>query len=247
MKSCIVAVKLIALLAVSIICVGCFSSKPEDLQAFLRPDEAVITADDYILQPPDVITVISSKIPELQGTTQTVGHTQTIRPDGVISFETVGEVQAAGKTPREVAKIIAQKMAALYNLTSDYPVDVRAVNRSKYYYILGQVNEPGAKIFSGRETTLSAIAKANPNPRAWEERVQVIRPSLDLSKEPKIFEFNYERMISHGEMKYNVLLQEGDIIYVPPTILGAVGLTVEEIVGPLFQSATAARTISPEL
>jgi len=227
---------------------GCFSAKPEDIQAFLRPDQAQITGDDYILQPPDVVTIMSSRVPELarSGSMSTVGMTQVIRPDGVISLESVGEIMVAGKTPRQVAAIIAEKLSELYKFTGDNPVDVRVTNQSKFYYMLGQVQRPGAQIFTGRETTLSAVTKAIPNVRAWEEAIQVIRPSLAADGEPKIFELNFKKMVEHGDMSKNVLLQEGDIIYVPPTILGSIGLTLEEILGPLFQSATAARTLGAE-
>lgn len=218
---------------------GCFSARPEDVEAFLRPDEAQVTADDYLLQPPDRITVISSKVPELEGTTRSVGHTQTIRPDGYISFETIGEIYVAGKTPRQVAEIIGERLKKLYTFASDYPVDVRvARNESKYYYIIGMVANPGAQIYTGRETTLSAIAKAVPNVQAWEEQTQIIRPSLALTKKAKIFKLNFKRMIEHGDMSGNVLLQEGDIIYVPPTILASIGLTLQEIVGPLRGGAS---------
>ena len=226
---------------------GCFSSNPEDVNAFLRPDQADVTMDTYVLHPPDVLTIMSSKIPELSRGTMgsTVGMTQQIRPDGIISVESVGEIMVAGKTPRAVAKIISDKMKLLYNFTSDYPVDVRVTNRSKFYYVLGQVNNPGAQIFTGRETTLSAISKAVPNVRAWEEVTQVIRPTLSLNEKPKIFALNFKKMIEHGDMSKNVLLQEGDVIYVPPTILGSIGLTIEEIVGPMFQAANATELIAP--
>ena len=225
---------------------GCFSTTPGDIKAFLRPDQADVTADTYILQPPDVITVLSSKVPEMQrsASISSVGLTQQIRPDGKISLESVGAIMVAGKTPRQVADIISKKLAELYMFDSDYPVDVRVNNRSKYYYIIGQVQRPGAQIYTGRETTLSAISKAVPNVRAWEEAIQVIRPSFALDGKPKIFELNFRKMIEHGDMSGLVLLQEGDVIYVPPTILGSIGLTIEEVVGPLFQSATAANTIS---
>ena len=49
---------------------GCFSAKPDDIEAFLRPPDAFVTADDYILTPPDEVMVTSSKIPELMGTTR---------------------------------------------------------------------------------------------------------------------------------------------------------------------------------
>ncbi len=218
---------------------GCFSARPEDIEAFLRPDEAQVTADDYLLQPPDQITVISTKVPELRGTDRTVGLTQTIRPDGYVSFETIGEVHVAGKTPRQVAEIISERLKKLYTFATDYPVDVRlGRNQSKYYYIIGMVANPGAQIYTGRETTLSAIAKAVPNVQAWEEETQIIRPSLALSGKPKIFKLDFKRMIEHGDMSGNVLLQEGDIIYVPPTILASIGLTLQEIVGPLRGGAS---------
>jgi polysaccharide export outer membrane protein len=235
--------------AVSLALTGCFSANPEDVKAFLRPDQAVVTADDYIFQPPDAVTIMSSKIPEFERGSMgsAVGLTQVIRPDGKISVESVGEIMVAGKTPKQVAEIIAEKMSKLYNINSDYPVDVRVTNMSKYYYMLGQVTHQGAQIFTGRETTLSAVSKAVPGVRAWEEAIQVIRPSLALDQKPKIFELNFKKMVEHGDMSKNVLLQEGDVIYVPPTILGSIGLTIEEVVGPLFQSASAAQTISPNL
>ncbi len=217
---------------------GCFSANPEDVEAFLKPSEAEVTVDEYIMQPPDLVTVISSKVPELQGTTQSIGHTQTIRPDGTISFETLGEVYVAGKTPGQIAKIIGKKMSALYNFTHENPIDVRVVNRSKWYYIIGMVNRPGAQLFTGRETTLTAISKAVPNVQAWEEKTQIIRPSANLTEDPKIFCLNFKRMIEHGDMTGNVLLQEGDVIYVPPTILASIGLTLQEIVGPISGGAS---------
>ncbi len=236
----------VVLVIIPIVLSGCFSTTPGDLEAFLRPDQADVTADMYILQPPDMITVLSSKVPELQrsGSISAVGLTQQIRPDGKISLESIGDILVAGKTPRQVADIISKKLSELYMFDSSYPVDVRVNNRSKYYYIIGQVQYPGAQIYTGRETTLSAISKAVPNVRAWEEATQVIRPSLALDGKPKIFELNFKKMIEKGDMSGLVLLQEGDVIYVPPTILGSIGLTIEEVVGPLFQSATAANTIS---
>ena len=230
----------VILLALLVTMTGCFSANPKDVEAFLRPSEAGVTVDEYIMQPPDVVTVISSQVPELQGTTRSIGHTQTIRPDGTISFETVGEVHVAGKTPSQVADIIGKKMSTLYNFTHENPVDVRIVNRSKWYYILGMVRHPGAQIFTGRETTLTAISKAIPNVQAWEEEIQIIRPSANLAKDPKIFKLNFKHMIEHGDMTGNVLLQEGDVIYVPPTILGSIGLTLQEIVGPLRGGASIA-------
>lgn len=223
---------------------GCFSARSEDLEVFLKPDQADVTGEDYIIQPPDRITVIATGIPELSGVSSQLGQTQEIRPDGMISYEKIGEIPVAGKTPRQVAELISQRLSGLYKLTGDHPIDVRVNNQSKLYYVLGQVRQPGAKIFTGRETTLSALAKAIPTDFSWKEQIQVIRPSRIEGERSRIFTLDYRKMVIHGQVDQIVLLQEGDIIYVPPTVFSAIGLTVGEIVGPIFQAGSAARMMS---
>ncbi len=228
-------------LGLSLVLTGCFSAKEEDVLAFELPSEADVSLDQYIIQPPDTVTVISTTIPELKGPGSQVGQSQVVRPDGVISFENIGEISVAGKTPRKVAEIISRKLVEMYKLTGDHPVDVRVDNESKMYFILGMVRSPGAKTFTGRETTLSAIARAVPNTLAWKEKVQVIRPSQDPSQPSRVFTLNFRAMSEHGVMNGNVLLENGDMIYVPPTILASIGLTMQEILGPILSGGSAAR------
>jgi len=209
---------------------GCFSSNPKDIEAFLKPYKVDVTAGNYVLQPPDEIEVHCSRVPEIHM------QRQQIRPDGKISFEGLGEIEVAGKTVEEIVKILRAKVD-LYMLTEDNPIDVRiAVYRSKVYYVLGQVYLPGPKMYSGRDTVLSAIAEARVNPMAWVERIQVIRPSENKNIKPEIFEVNFERMRVHGDTSKNVLLQEGDIIYVPPTVLAALALKIEEVITPIARA-----------
>jgi protein involved in polysaccharide export with SLBB domain len=209
---------------------GCFSSNPKDIEAFLKPYKVDVTAENYVLQPPDEIEVRCSRVPEIHM------QRQQIRPDGKISFEGLGEIEVAGKTVEQVVKILRAKVD-LYKLTEDNPIDVRiAVYRSKVYYVLGQVYLPGPKMYSGRDTVLSAIAEARVNPMAWVERIQVIRPSENENIKPEIFEVNFERMRVHGDTSKNVLLQEGDIIYVPPTVLATVTLKIEEVITPIARA-----------
>lgn len=224
------------LLAISL--TGCFSSRAKDIEAFLKPHEIEVIAQNYVLHPPDEIEVFCSKVPEIHL------QRQQIRPDGKISFEALGEIEAAGKTPGQVAKLLQQKVSQLYTLAGDNPIDVRvAVYRSKTYYVLGEVSFPGPKITTGRDTALRALAEAKPTVLAWKDRIQVIRPSGDGSVKPKIFELNFNRMMAHGDMSKNVLLQEGDIIYVPPTVLAAIGQTIEEFVRPIGSAFSTVYTV----
>ncbi len=207
---------------------GCFSSRPEDIEAFLKPDQVNVTADKYILHPPDVIEVQCSRVPELHL------QSQTIRADGKVSFESLGEFEASGLTPAELCEAIRKKATSLYSLPGEHPVDVRiSVSRSRVYYVLGQVIEPGPRVSTGRDTLLTAVSAARLNAMAWQERIQVIRPSSIEGKRARIFEVNFDDMAIHGDTTKNVLLEDGDIVFVPPTPLAAVALMIEEFLRPI--------------
>jgi polysaccharide export outer membrane protein len=222
----VVVVVILSLVTISL--TGCFSSHPKDIEAFLMPRQVNVTTDTYILQPPDEIQVLCSKVPEIHE------QRQRIRPDGKLSFESLGEIEAAGKTPAEVSGLLRTKVLELYRLEGKQPVDIRiVVYRSKVFYVLGEVYLPGAKVYTGRDTVLNALAEAQTNVMAWKQRVQVIRPSSKEGIKPKIFEVNFDRMVAHGDTSKNVLLQEGDIIYVPPTPLAAVAQVIEEFARPI--------------
>jgi polysaccharide export outer membrane protein len=225
------SIALVILLLTTVSLTGCFSSNPEDIRAFTKPHEADITAENYILEPPDEVMIFCIKAQEIHE------KIQQIRPDGKISFEKIGEIEAAGKTPKQLAEDIRLKVVEHYQITSDYPVNVRVTAfQSKVYYVLGQVYSPGPRIYTGRDTVLTAIALAHPNPMAWIERIQIIRPSLDQNMKPKVFEMNFDRLMAHGDRTKDVLLQEGDIIYVPPTILGWISLKIEEVIRPIARA-----------
>lgn len=218
----------VVLSAIMISGTGCFSSRPADIEAFLKPRQVNVTAKTYILQPPDRIEVRCSKVPEINR------QPQQIRPDGMISFEGLGEIEAAGRTIEEVANAIRARVLELYKIEGTRPVDIVILTyQSKFYYVLGEVYLPGKKEYTGRDSVLSALAEAQLNPMAWKQRVQVIRPSSDPNIRPKIFEINYDKLAVHGDTSQNVLLQEDDIIYVPPTILSSIAQVIEEFARPI--------------
>ncbi len=226
------------LLLISIVVTGCFSSYPKDIKYFKKPFEVDTSCTTYVLEPPDEVQIFCHDVPIIDQ------QRQKIRPDGKISFEGLGEIEAAGKTPAQLSEDIRQKALELFKLTGQNPVDVRIYTyQSKFYYVLGQVNQPGPRLFTGRDTLLKAISLAEPNPMAWLERVQIIRPSTDKGVRPAIFELNYNKMMSHGDTTKNVLLQEGDVIFVPPTVLAWISLKVEEVIRPIARAFSGVYTV----
>ena len=218
---------------------GCFSSKAKNIEAFAKPYQTNVTTDKYVLQPPDEIQVQSMRIPEINL------QIQKIRPDGKISFEGLGEFEVAGKTPAEVAEMMRNKASELYTMTGGHPIDLHiTIFQSKWFYVVGEVQTPGPKVYTGRDTLMTALAAANPQVTGWKQRVQVIRPSERKDVKPQVFEANYMRMIEHGDLRKDVLLQEGDIVYVPPTILSAIAMVIEEFVRPIGRALSPAVMVS---
>jgi len=210
---------------------GCFSSRAKDIEAYIKPYQVNVNANNYQLQPPDEIEVRCRIAPEIDE------QKQQIRPDGKVSFEGIGEIEIAGKTPQEVAEILKKKVKDLYSLKGDHPIDVRITTyRSKVYYVLGEVSSPGPRVYTGRDTLLTALAISPPIVTAWEKHIQVVRPSHEGRKKAKIFEINFHDVKTHGDTSKNVLLQEGDIVFVPPTPLAVVGYAVAELVRPIGQA-----------
>lgn len=218
---------LLVLSGVVLLSSGCGPTK-NDIDAFLKPYQVNTTSEVYVLQPPDVIKIQSAKIPEIHQLSQ------QIRPDGKVSFEGLGEIEVAGKTPAEAGVLIRKKAESLYALTGDNPVDVQIETYgSKVFYVLGEVRRPGPQLYTGRNTALNAVATAHPEVTAWIQRIKVTRPSAKEEVEGKSFEIDLMAMMDQGDTSRNVLLEEGDIIYIRPTPLAAVANVLAEFLRPI--------------
>jgi len=222
----VIVLALASLLAMGI---GC-SSPANDIEAFVKPYEKNVTAEKYVLMPPDVIEVHSTNVPEIDMVYQ------QIRPDGKISFQTIGEIDAAGKTPAELTDLIIERVSTLYNLPGEHPIDVRIrAYRSKVYHMVGEILAPGPKEYTGRISSFKAIGLAGLRPTAWKEKITIIRPSHHADIAPLMFHLNWKK-VQKGDLTRDVLLEEGDIIYVPPTPLAALGNLFAEFAYPIGQA-----------
>lgn len=217
--------------ALAITSTGC-GEREVDMSAFIHEREAQVSASDYRVQPPDTIEISAAAAPEIDG------EVQKIRQDGKISLRLIGEVEVAGMTPVEISRKLESLLSAYYR---DPKISVRLGNAlSKKYYVFGQVGGRGSYQYTGRDTVLTAIAAAKPSPIACLDLVRIIRPSHDASKRVELT-VDCNRMLKKGELEQNVYLQEGDIVYVPPTVLGWIGLRFGEL---LFPVQPAAQTIA---
>jgi len=214
---------------------GC-TSKYSALKAFVQAhDHGDVAASHYRIEPPDVIGISSPTAPEIDGTFQTVGI------DGKVSLKLLGEVKISRLTPREAASRLEDLLSRYY---VDPKVHVRVAGpRSKRIYVLGEVGGKGPMPYTGRDTVLDVLTRAQMSFIAWGAQVKVIRPSADPGERREVI-VDVDRIMETGDMRANFLLQPGDIVYVPPTPLGWVGLRIREVLFPFTPMLSAYRTPS---
>src|SRR5262249_18644301 len=96
------------------------------------------------------------------------------------------------------------------------PITARVVSRqSKVYYVLGEVNAPGAYQLAGRETVLDAIiAAGGVNTKADLRRITLSRPTPPDGCRV-VLPICYEEIVQLGDTSTNYQIAAGDRIFVP--------------------------------
>ena len=165
---------------------------------------AQIVEEKYQLGPEDVIEISVWKEPDL---TKQIA----IRPDGKISYPLIGEVQAAGKTVKELREEISKR---LEKFVTDAQVTVILL-KTQYYkiYVVGKVNKPGEFLVGRPANVMQALAMAGGlNPFASPSRIVILRR---IGDKEQTLPFDY-KAVSRGEfLNQNITLLPGDVVVVP--------------------------------
>jgi polysaccharide export outer membrane protein len=224
---------------------GC-SQNHDNIHNWLMAYKEETASIDYRVGIPDTINISAPRIPEIDG------ESQAIQPDGKITLRLLGEVRVDGMTAKEISAKLASLLREYYE---DPKVQVRVTGyRSKKIYAFGQVSGGsgtsglgGSQIiaYTGRNTLLDTLATTGLSFIAWRSQVKVIRANPDKEKR-HVITVNVDKMYEEGDTSMNVLLEPGDIVYVPPTPLGWLGLRINEILFP-FQPLINAYTFPATL
>lgn len=159
----------------------------------------------YVIGAEDVLVIDVWKEPE-------VSRTVPVRSDGKISLPLVGELQAAGQTPRQLEEGIKK---CLQSYISEPEVTVILQDsKSQKINILGRVTRPGAYLISSSTTVLDAIAMAGGfKDFAKQKSIYVLRKRPD-GPEQRI-SFNYKEVIKGKNPEQNIHLLPRDTVVVP--------------------------------
>ena len=200
-----------------------------DYNAFITNPTPQVTAVEYRMAPPDMIGITSKRVREING------HSEVIRTDGRITLPLLGSVYIAGMTAEEASAELEARAREFYS-DADVTLRIRGY-ASKKIYVFGEVSRPGAYPYHGANTILATIAAANPNRLADPSKVQVLRPNRD-GQLVKRMTIDVNRMMKRGDTTMNALLQEDDILYVPPTPVAEVGLALQHLLLPIQPAAS---------
>ncbi len=158
---------------------------------------------NYIIGPDDSLQINVWKEPTF---TQGV----LVRPDGMISIPAVGDIQAAGRTPMQLAADVTTLLKKLI-IEPTVTVSVVAVN-SKRVYLVGEVGRVGPLAMTPDMTVFQAIATAGGlTPYANKKHIYILRGAP--GKQKKI-PFDYNKALKFGDLPGTTLVP-GDTIVVP--------------------------------
>jgi polysaccharide export outer membrane protein len=160
-------------------------------------------ADAYVIGASDVLTVTVWKEPTLSGSI-------LVRPDGMISLPLLGDVQASGLTPLQLADQIATKLKKFIQ-DPNVSVVISQIH-SKVIYLLGEVGKKGPIEMTPGMTLLEAIASAGGvTDYANTKKIYILRD--EAGKHQKI-PVHYKEALK-GDSTLDLVLKPGDTIVVP--------------------------------
>lgn len=179
------------------------SSRP----AAARPEGVnvpVKVGKDYVIGADDVLDVSVWKEQELTRTLQ-------VRPDGKISMPLLGDVQAAGMTPAQLAETVSERLKK-YLTAPQVTVILTQIN-SQRVYVTGEVTRPGAYPVLPGMTILQAIASAGGLTQfANGKKIFLMRDENHIqTKHP----FSYKEVLDGRKAEENLPVKAGDTIVVP--------------------------------
>ncbi len=166
----------------------------------------------YVVEPGDTLLVLPAR---LDSPLRLPGD-QVILPDGTIDLGEFGRPVVAGKTVPQVEAEVQRLIAAKAKDKEEALVNVRLVGRvSKVYYVLGEVNAPGAFPLSGRETVLDGIIAAGGITRRANTRKVILSRPTPPDGCRVVLPVCYDNVVQLGDTSTNYQLLPGDRIYIP--------------------------------
>jgi polysaccharide export outer membrane protein len=200
---------LLSLFAVVIVsgCAGNSPSSGDKIQQALALD-TVNSVDQYFLGATDVVRVSVWRNADLN-------ISVPVRPDGKISVPLIGDVQATGRTPEDLASDIESELSS-YIREPQVSIVVTSMGSHQFIdrvRVTGAVNSPLSVSHSAGMTVLDMFLSAGGgNTFSQPNKAMLYRP---LGDEVVAIPVRLDDILTKGDIKTNYPMRPGDILSVP--------------------------------
>jgi polysaccharide export outer membrane protein len=163
---------------------------------------------DYRIGVDDILQVTVWRNPDLSVSVP-------VRPDGKISVPLIGEVQAGGNTPTQVAAIIKEKLSG-YIREPNVAVILTAMRSHEYLSrvrVTGAVRAPRSLPYRRGMTVLDVVLEAGSvNDFATPNRTKLYRQG---KTKIEVIDIKLDDILNKGKLETNLEIRPGDVVTVP--------------------------------
>jgi polysaccharide export outer membrane protein len=193
----------IAILCAALALLGCETTSEIPL-----PVDPTTVDRDYHIGVDDRVQVTVWRNPELS-------VAGPVRPDGKITVPLIGDVEAGGRTPAEVAETIKKQLSA-YIRDPNVAVIITELRSHEFLSrvrVTGAVRTPRSFPYRQGMTVLDAVLEAGGvNDFASPNRTKLYRKVKDKIS---VFEIELGDILNKGQLQTNLPLRPGDVLTVP--------------------------------
>jgi polysaccharide export outer membrane protein len=191
-----------ATISMSIAICGCLDSSAVNQRVI--PHQGAKDSDPYRIGSDDELEVIVWNQPQLSGKV-------VVASDGTIAMPLIGRVPAAGETPENLKGELEKRYAQYVH---DPNATVRVSDPASHvFYVVGEVNKPGAYRLHSGEVLSQALAEAGGlGEFADPGKIRILRHK---QTETVMLTVNYNLVRNGGDVSADVPVEPGDTVSVP--------------------------------
>lgn len=148
----------------------------------------------------------------------------TVFAHGMINVPFIGSIKAEGLTLSQLEALITEPLATEYFVNPQVNISIKEYHYLQYY-ISGAVKNPGLYEMTSKATLMEVIAKAGGVLPERGNIAYVLRASAEqiaeghnlenLVSQKEPIKVDLKRLLDKGDMSRNLMLQSGDVVYIP--------------------------------
>ncbi|MDP1853797.1 MAG: polysaccharide biosynthesis/export family protein [Candidatus Omnitrophota bacterium] len=197
-------------------------------------EQARASIDEYTLGADDVIEIIVRRHPEFS-------DKFIVNKDERIQYKFVGDIDVSGLTKSQLQKKIT---GILSQYIVDPDVNITILDyKSKVFYVIGEVGRPGKYYMMGNTVNVreAVVASGLPTMSAAMRKCRLTKPSSD--GKPKHININIYEILYGGDLRNNINMQPGDILYVPTTMMAKVMRVISPVSAPISTAVSTGKAV----